>query len=87
MWTATLGKTFTVDNLRRKGIIVVGWCSMCKHSGESVNHLFLHCDVAQVVWSMVFSIFVVTWVIPEGVLELLAYWRGQQVNISAKAVW
>jgi hypothetical protein len=45
MWTATLGKTLTMDNLRRKGIIVVG-CSMCMHSGESINHLFLHCDVA-----------------------------------------
>jgi hypothetical protein len=84
---ATLGKTLTVDNLRRKGVIVVGWCSMCKHSGKSVNHLFLHCDVAQVLWSMVFSTFVVTWVMPEGVLELLACWRRQQGNISAKEVW
>jgi hypothetical protein len=36
---------------------------------------------------MVFSIFVVTWVMPKGVLELLAYWSGQQGNISAKEVW
>jgi hypothetical protein len=83
----TIGKILTVDNLRRKGIIVVGWCSMCKHSDESINHLFLHCDVAQVLWSMVFSIFADTWVMPEGVLELLACWSGQQGNISAKEVW
>ena len=60
---------------------------MCKHSGESVNHLFLHCDVARVVWSMVFSIFSVTWFTPEGVSKLLACWRRQEVNILAKEVW
>jgi hypothetical protein len=86
VWTTTLRRTLTMDNLRRKCIIVVGLCSMCKHSGESVNHLFLHCEVAQVLWSMVFSLFVVTWVMPEGVLELLACWHSQQGNISAE-VW
>ena len=73
VWTTPLGRTLTVDNLRRRGIIVVGWCSMCKHSGEFVNHLFLHCEVAQVLWSMVFSLFAVTWVMPKiRIVSLLA---------------
>jgi hypothetical protein len=46
VWTATLGKTLTLDNLRKRNIIVMDWCSMCKTAGESIDHLFLHCMVA-----------------------------------------
>jgi hypothetical protein len=49
VWTTALGKILTHDNLRRRGIVVVEWCVMCKKHGESVDHLLLHCDVAQVV--------------------------------------
>jgi len=49
VWTAALGKILTHDNLRRCGIVVVEWCVMCKKHGEFVDHLLLHCDVAQVV--------------------------------------
>jgi hypothetical protein len=79
VWTTTLGKILTLDNLCKRGIIVVGWCRMCKHSGES-------CEVAQALWSMVFSLFVVTRVMLGGVVELLPYWRGQRGNISSKEV-
>jgi hypothetical protein len=87
VWTAILRKILTMDNLRNRGIIVVDWCCMCKQHGESVNHLLLHCEVARALWSMVFSIFAVTWVMPRAVVELLACWRGQRGNISAKEVW
>jgi hypothetical protein len=46
VWTAVLGKILTLDNLRKKNIIVTEWCCMCKHSGKSSNHLLLHCEVA-----------------------------------------
>jgi hypothetical protein len=87
VWTVTLGKILTLDNLHKIGIIVVGWCCMCKHSVESVNHLLLHCEVAQALWSVLFSLFDVTWVMSRAVAELLACWRGQRGNILAKEVW
>jgi hypothetical protein len=34
-----------------------------------------------------FSLFDVTWVMPGGVVELLACWHGLRGNISAKEVW
>ena len=39
-WTVTLGKVLTIDNLRKRGLIIQEWCCMCKQSGESVDHLF-----------------------------------------------
>jgi hypothetical protein len=41
VWTAALGKILTMDNLRKKNIIVTEWCYMCKKSGESIVHLLL----------------------------------------------
>jgi hypothetical protein len=46
-WTTTLRKILTLDNLREKKVIVVNWCSMCKRSVESIDYLFLHCEVAR----------------------------------------
>uniref|UniRef100_A0A2N9J6H2 Reverse transcriptase zinc-binding domain-containing protein n=1 Tax=Fagus sylvatica TaxID=28930 RepID=A0A2N9J6H2_FAGSY len=63
MWTAAHGKILTMDNLRKRHICIVDWCCMCKHSGESPNHLLLHCEMAQSLWSMVFCLFGVVWVI------------------------
>jgi hypothetical protein len=53
MWMAVLGKILTMDNLRKKNIIVTEWCCMCKKSGESIDHVLLHCEVASKVWNMV----------------------------------
>jgi hypothetical protein len=58
---------------------VVDWCSMCKRSGESVDHLLLHCDVACALWSVLFSLFDVTWVMNGRVIDLLDCWKGQKV--------
>ena len=61
MWTVVLGKILALDNLR-KNIIVTEWYCMCKNSGESIDHLLLHCELAIEVWNIVFQLFGVTWV-------------------------
>jgi hypothetical protein len=45
-WSTALGKILIMDNLRKRHIIVVDRCCMCKRDGESVDHLLLHCEVA-----------------------------------------
>jgi len=47
-WAAALGKILTLDNFRKRRVIVIDRCCMCKKNGENVNHLLLHCDVASV---------------------------------------
>lgn len=47
MWTVALGKILTLDNLRKRNIVVVEWYCMCKKSGESIDHLLIRCEVAK----------------------------------------
>ena len=72
-----LGKCLTVDNLRKMKIWILDWCYMCKCNGESVDLLFLHYPVASDLWSMVFGLFGVSWVMPQSVVGLLACWLGR----------
>jgi hypothetical protein len=61
-WLAALGKILTADNLRHHGVILVNWCCMCKVTGESMDHLLLHCPYAKELWDIVFVLFWIHWV-------------------------
>ena len=56
--------------------MMVGWCCMCKGSGESVTHLLLHCPVVREVWSFFLRSFGVPWVFPDSVCEVLSGWHN-----------
>jgi hypothetical protein len=49
---------------------------MCK-SGETINHLLLHCEMTRELWGSIFYLFGVEWVMHRKVVELLASWRSQ----------
>ena len=70
VWLAAHGKNLTIDNLRRRRIWVLDWCFMCKRAGESVDHLLLHCEYARELWSFIFCIMGIHWVMPGKVSEL-----------------
>jgi hypothetical protein len=50
---------------------------MCKMSGETIDHLLLHYEVAKDSWVSIFCLFGIEWVMPNRWVELLACWRGQ----------
>jgi len=56
-WSAALRKILIVDNLRKRHIIIVDRCCLCKRDGESVDHLLFHCDVAIALWNNIFTRF------------------------------
>ena len=75
-WSASLVKILTTNNLHRRTIIVLDWCYMCKRWGELVDHLLLHCPIAYELWSFVFCLFGLHWVMPLKVVELFEFWQG-----------
>jgi hypothetical protein len=87
VWTVMLGKILTLDNLRKKNIIMMKWCCLCKKSGESIDYLFIHCEVALEMWNVFFQLFDVVWVMPRRVSELLGCWRGQLGNREVLHLW
>jgi hypothetical protein len=52
------------------------WCCMCRCSGETVDHLLLHCNVAYELWSFMFHFFGIQWVMAGRVVNLLFGWRN-----------
>jgi hypothetical protein len=87
VWTATLRKILTLDNLRKRNIIVMEWCYMCKISGESIDHLFLHYMVAIELWRTIMQMFGVEWVMPRSVKDMLGSWWGQKGNRTLIPIW
>lgn len=69
--TAAKGRLLTIDNLRKREIVNADWCCMSKYE-ESVDHLFLHCQVYQDLWSLILFFFGLSWVMPRSVVD---YWH------------
>ena len=76
-WFASLCKILTTDKLRKQHVLVLDWCYMCKNCGESVDHLLLHCPIACELWSLVFCLFGIYWVMPQKVIELFESWQDK----------
>jgi hypothetical protein len=87
IWTASLGKVLTIDNLRKRQLVIMDWCCMCKEAGESSDHLFLHFHTARELWELVFSMFGVWWVMPRHVVGLLACWTGRNHRCRSATIW
>jgi len=85
-WSAALGKILTLNNLRKRRVIVIDRCCMCKRYGEYVDHLLLHCDVASALWSVLFNLFRMSWVMPRRVIDLFACWWSVG-RLRSAAVW
>jgi len=66
-----------MDNQKKWHVIVIDWCCMCKKSEELVDHLLLHCEIANTLWNTILSRARLAWVMPKRVVDLFACWRGQ----------
>jgi hypothetical protein len=85
-WTAARSKIPTIDNLRRRGMIMTNRRWLYESDGELVNHLLLHCGVANALWNVIFSRFGLCWVMLGSVRELFACWWTGGRSRSA-VVW
>ena len=87
VWTAALGRILTTDNLRRRRVIVLDYCWLCKRNGESIPHLLLHCSYARELWNFFLNIFGISWVMPFGIVDFLSCWGGGCRNTRIRKVW
>jgi hypothetical protein len=51
---------------------VIDRCCMYKMNRESVDHLLIHCEVADALWDTIFSRLSLSWVMPLRVIDLFA---------------
>uniref|UniRef100_A0A2N9G3X1 Reverse transcriptase zinc-binding domain-containing protein n=1 Tax=Fagus sylvatica TaxID=28930 RepID=A0A2N9G3X1_FAGSY len=86
-WTAVLGKLPSIDNLRKRNMVIVNRCCLCKNDAESVDHLFLHCKLAKELWDSVLSSFGVSWVMPCQVRMLVDCWQGGLGRQRNSLIW
>jgi hypothetical protein len=49
-WLVALEKILTMDNLKKRQVIVVNRCCLSKWNGESTDHLLIHYEVFCVLW-------------------------------------
>ena len=83
VWCVAWNKILKGDNLRLRRLDFVDWCIMCRHCGETVDHLLLHCEMAYRLWSFVFITFGLSWVIPRSIPDLLfGWWNWLEKNSS-----
>lgn len=60
-WLVTLGKVLTMDNIKKRNVILVNRCPMCFADVESADHLFLSCRFAHSLWMKVVGWFECAW--------------------------
>lgn len=79
-------KVLTIDNLRKKGIIIVDWCCICKSNG-SRQIILSSLWGATGLWTFVFCLVGMNWVMPKSVSELLFCWKGTFGKKSQPKIW
>ena len=84
VWMASLNRILTIDNLIRRGWVLVNGCCV---EMETVDHLLLHCVVASQLWPLIFAIFGLTWAQAGSVASMLASWSGGRVGRRRRKAW
>ncbi|XP_026450839.1 uncharacterized protein LOC113350962 [Papaver somniferum] len=87
LWCLMHDKLNTIDMLQIKGVDIYNSCVLCGDDVESQDHIFLHCEIAHSVWSLVLPSNCWSWVIPRN-LKMLAYgWHHVHFSIAGKFLW
>ena len=86
-WLALKNRISTMDNLRRKGLVLVNACPLCLQDEESVEHLLLKCSFTHRVWTTVLDSFGCRWVLPNSLLALFEAWINPPVAPRGKEMW
>ena len=76
----------TIDNLVKRNLPIVNRCCLCRCNEETVDHLLLHCKFARALWSEIFLVFVVQWVMLNTIVSLL-FARRNWLGTFSSNIW
>ena len=62
-------------------------CYLCKKKEETSNHLIPLCKKATVLWSLIFFLFSVQWVLHSSIKRNLLSWHGAFVGKRREKAW
>jgi hypothetical protein len=77
-WAALLDRIPTRSNLAYRHVLTQGAdnvCVLCGQGNETTSHLFLHCDVAYLIWRKVFDWLGVNFITPPNLISHFACWN------------
>ena len=62
-WEASWNRILIIDQLKRRGWNMLNRCYLCKVEEETSDYLILFCKKTTMLWSLLFSLFDVQWVL------------------------
>ena len=86
-WEDLWGKVLTLYQLKRRGWNIANRCFLFCDEEETINHIFIHCSKARVLWKLVFALFGVMWVLPLSARDTLLGWHGSFVGKKRRNAW
>lgn len=89
VWQAVQEKIATRSILVRRNIIPPndGFCPICALSPETPLHLFLQCSCARSTWSTILSRWLVSWIWPSTLPELVNFWFSNSFHNLEETCW
>lgn len=91
-WLLLKGKILTAENLKKRGIQGPSRCPNCCQAEETIQHLFIDCQVAKRCWNNMATIGEVAWeprvTIADSVLswKKICPWKGKKSNLTQR-IW
>ena len=63
-------------------------CLLCMESGETVDHIFLHCSLSLGLWHRLFSLVHLDWVPPKSICDMIIIsYKGLGNTSRGKVLW
>ena len=86
-WILLQNKILTLENLKKRGFIIVNRCVLCKNDGELVDHIMLHYPFTKKVWDKIWSLMNVDRVFHATIQLFFSCWKAPSKNFLIIKLW
>ena len=90
-WLVVHGKINTCNQIQIWNphmVLSPSWCVLCRKDDESIDHLFMHCEIATKLWNQLFYEAGFSWVVQDKCSALfMEDMTGFGSNNMAHALW